>query len=385
MTMNHVQYYAKTIGPRGSTTDKEAEAAQYSAQVLSQAGLEATVDPYQGARSAYYPFALFSGLFLLAEALFILIGRTGAIAAALIAMFALGSVIMELLFKPNPFRWILPKGKSHNAWARVPAEGPVKHKVVVVGHIDSHRTPLLFSTPGWTKFFKTLVPIGLGSSVILIGIYIASVFIPSSALIWASIPFALVMAAVFLMTLQADFTPYTEGANDNATGAAITLSIAEQLARQPLNNTEVWAVLSGCEEVGLYGAEAFAQAHEDELKGASWIALDSLGSGQIVYLTSETFLFPAKSDPELLEIARQVSERCPELDAAPYVFQGAYTDGFIGVKHGFKTLTLMGMNRAGELPEWHRPTDDMDHLDPQVVERGEAFLLEILREIDRKG
>jgi hypothetical protein len=384
MTMDHVQYYAKTIGPRGSATEKEAEAAQYSAQVLSRAGLEAFVEPYQGARSAYYPFALFSGMFVLAEFLFIFLGRTGAIAAALVTVFALVSVLLELFFKPNPFRWVLPKGKSHNAWARVPAEGPVKHKVVVVGHIDSHRTPLLFSTPGWTKFFKTLIPLGLGSSVILILFYIIGAFYPSSALIWASIPFSLVLLAVFLMTLQADFTPYTEGANDNATGAAITLSTAESLARQPLKNTEVWALLSGCEEVGLYGAEAFAHTHKDELKGAFWIALDSLGSGQVVYLTVETFLAPAKSDPELLEIARQVSERCPELDAAPHAFQGAYTEGFIGVKHGFKTLTMMGMNRSGELPEWHRPTDDMDHLDPKVVDRAEKFLLEIMREIDRK-
>jgi hypothetical protein len=382
--MNHVTHFAKTIGPRGSTTQKEAEAAQYSAQVLSGAGLEAIVEPYTGARSAYYPYMLFAGLFLLAEALFIFLGRAGAIAGAVLGLFALASVVLELLFRPNPFRWLLPKGISHNAWARVPPAESVKRKVVLVGHIDSHRTPLLFSTPGWTRFFKTLVPLGLGSAVVLTALYITAAANPAAPLVWISLPFSMVLLCVFLMTLQADFTPYTEGANDNATGVALTLSIAESLAKQPLKNTEVWAVLSGCEEVGCYGAEAFASSHKDDLEGAYWIVLESLGSGQVSYLTHETFLLPARSDPELLEIARRVTARCPELEAVPHAFHGAYTDGFIGIKHGFKTLTLMGKNLAGELPEWHRVTDNVDHLDPKVIERGEKFLVEILREIDSK-
>lgn len=385
MSIKHIRYLAKTIGPRGSTTPKELEAAQYCAQVLRNAGLKTFAEPFKSARSAYYPYALFSGLFLLAEIFFIIFfGRAGAIAAAVLAAIALGSVILELLFRPNPLRWVLPKGTGHNAWARVSPEGTVKRKVVVVGHIDSHRTPLIFSTPVWTKLFKTLVPLSLLCSIALIAIFIIGAISPNSLLVWISLPFALVFLGLLLATMQADLTPYTEGANDNATGAAITLSIAENLASRPLKNTEMWAVLSGCEEVGCYGAEAFVKAHKDALQDALWIALDSLGSGQVVYLTQETFLVPARSDPELLEIARQVAERCPDLDIAPHAFQGAYTDGFIGIKHGFKTLTLMGRNRAGELPEWHRVTDDMDHLDSQVVERAEKFLLEILREIDKK-
>jgi hypothetical protein len=35
-----------------------------------------------------------------------------------------------------------------------------------------------------------------------------------------------------------------------------------------------------------------------------------------------------------------VSANDSPMGAASQAFQGAYTDGFIGVKHGFKTLTL---------------------------------------------
>jgi hypothetical protein len=36
--MTHVRYLAETIGPRGSTTPKEAEAAAYARQVLAGLG-----------------------------------------------------------------------------------------------------------------------------------------------------------------------------------------------------------------------------------------------------------------------------------------------------------------------------------------------------------
>jgi hypothetical protein len=385
MTIQHVRYFAESIGPRGSTTPKELEAAEYSTEVLRQAGLEAVIEPFKGAISSYYPYLLFSSLFLAGELLFWTAGFWGALAALIIGLIALGSVILELLFRPNPFRWVLPTGTSHNAWASVPPRGPARQKVVLVGHIDSHRTPLVFSTPGWTQLFKTLVPLGLLSSVILLVLFATGLVSPSPVWQWISLPFSLVIAGVFFITLQADFTPYTKGANDNATGAALVLNAAERLAHTPLENTEVWAVLTGCEEVGCYGAEAFAARHKEELKGAAWIALDGLGSGRIAYLTQETFLFPARSDPALLAIAQEVAEQSPELDVFPYAFQGAYTDGFIGIKYGLPTLTLLGKAAQGELPEWHRLTDDMEHLDPQVLQKAEQFLWEILRAIDRKG
>jgi hypothetical protein len=48
-------------------------------------------------------------------------------------------------------------------------------------------------------------------------------------------------------------------------------------------------------------------------------------------------------------------------------------------------VSLCAHRRDGILPEWHRPTDTVDHLDPQVVEHTEAFVWELLQEIDGKG
>lgn len=383
--MEHIRHLAETIGPRGSTTPQEAEAARYAADVLKRLGLEPVTEPLTSARSVWYPYALFSGLALLAEVLFWAAGRAGAIIAAVLTAVALASVLLELAFRPNPFRWILPKGHSQNVWARRMPTGEVRQQVMVMGHLDTHRTPLAFSTDRWVRLFSRLVPIGLASAIALLLLFIIGALAPG--LIWRvlSLPFALVIAGVFLITIQADFSPYTAGANDNASGAGVVLSLAERLARQPLTHTAVWLVLSGCEEVGCYGAEDFARRHRDELGRAIWITLDSVGGTKAspAYLTHETFLLTTRSDPELVALAEQVARRHPEWDAHPYHFRGAYTEGSIAAQYGFRVLTFTGHRRDGVLPEWHRPTDTVDHLEPKAVEHTEAFVWELLQEIDR--
>lgn len=384
--IDHIRYLAETIGPRGSTTPQEAEAARYAADVLKKSALEPVTEPFTSARSAWYPYVLFTGLALLAEVLFWAAGRTGAVIAAVLTAGALASVLLELAFRPNPIRWVLPKGRSQNVWARRMPTGDVRQNVVLMGHLDTHRTPLVFSTDRWVRLFGRLVPIGLASAVALLVLFIIGAVVPG--LLWRllSLPFALVILGVFLITLQADFSPYTAGANDNATGAGIVLSLAERLVREPLAHTAVWLVLSGCEEVGCYGAEDFARRHRKELGRAIWITLDSVGGAHSspAYLTHETFLLTVPSDPELVALTERIAARYPEWDLHPHRFRGAYTEGSIAAKYGFRVLTFTSHRRDGILPQWHRPTDTVEHLDPQVVEHTEALVWEVLQEIDRE-
>jgi hypothetical protein len=384
--MTHVRYLAETIGPRGSTTPQEAAAAAYAAQTLREAGLTPTVETFVSARSAWYPFALFSALILIAEILFWAAGGWGAWAALLLAGLAFASVLLELAFRPNPLRWLLPKGKSQNVWARIAPAGEMRQQVILMGHLDSHRTPLVFSSDRWVRLFNTLVPLGLASTVLLIVLFLLGAAVGGMVWRYLSLPFGLITLGLFLLTFQADFTPYTAGANDNATGAGIVLSLAERLARAPLKHTAVWAVLSGCEEVGCYGAEAFAAGHRDETGRAAWITLDSVGGvgAGPAYLTQETFLLTAASDRGLLALAGEIVADRPELAAYSHLFRGAYTEGAIAAKHGFRVLTLVSHRRDGVLPEWHRPTDVVANVEAGVVERTEAFVEELLRRIDLK-
>lgn len=384
--MEHVRYLAETIGPRGSTREKESEAARYAEGVLRKIGFEPVTEQFSSARSAWYPYALFAGLVLVGEVLFWLGGQWGAIAALVLTVLSLASVLLELAFRPNPLRWLLPKGRSQNVWVRVPPRETPREQVVLVGHLDSHRTPLIFSTPGWTKLFGALVPIGLVCVIVLCIVFaIGSV---SAAPIWrfVSLPFALVVLGLLLITLQADLTQFTAGANDNATGAGVVLSLAARLKQEPLAHTTVWAVLSGCEEVGCYGADAFAIKHKEDLRNTAWVAIDGVGGGKASpsYLKSETFLLTTHADPGLTALLERVAHRFPELDAHSTTMRGAYTEGCIGAKYGFRVLSVLSHRRDGVLPEWHRVSDVTANLDPDVVIGTEKLLWEWLQELDRE-
>lgn len=87
---------------------------------------------------------------------------------------------------------------------------------------------------------------------------------------------------VLLATVQPDLTPHAQGANDNASGVAVVMSLAERLAHEPLANTEVWALASGCEEVGSYGTQAFCDRRRPELPGLFGLSLDNVTGGAIV-------------------------------------------------------------------------------------------------------
>jgi len=381
--MDHIHYLAETIGPRGSTRPPEKRATEYAEKVLREAGLEPVTESFLSGRSTYHPFALFAALVLLSVAAFWWGGRWGAAAAALLTAAALVSVLLELAFRPNPFRWILPKGQSQNVWARIEPKRDARDNVVLIGHLDTHRTPLLFAER-WVGLLEKLVPTAMGACILLTAVFVARIFLATSALSYAALPLAAVILGLFFLMVQADFTPFTAGANDNATGVGVVLEMARNLRSAPLEHTRIWILASGCEEVGCYGAEDFAVRHKAELNNPVWMSIDSVGGigAGVAYLTDETFLLTTRSDPRLLRYAEEIARDNPRYNAYAHAYKGAYTEGAIGGKYGFRVLSFVSYRRDGVLPEWHRPTDVIMNIDPAVVENTFQFVQELFRRID---
>jgi hypothetical protein len=382
--LDHVRHLSLNIGPRGSTTSAETEAAAYAWGVLDRLELTPQMQRFKSAISAWRPFALAATLGLLALALYPLGGRATAGVAAAIAAVALVSSFLELNFWPNPLRWLLPKRVSQNVWAVLPASGAAAQRVVVVGHLDSHRTPFIFGSAARLKLFGVLVVLAFLSFAALTALYLAGAFVQEDILYQVSLAPAFFLLVLLVMSLQADMSPYTHGANDNATGAAVVLALAERLKDEPLANTEVWALNSGCEEVGLYGAAAFVREYREKLRDACFIPLDSVGGPGAgpCFITREGMVQRYHSDPGLVALCREVAAQRPELGAYPAVMKLAYTEGAIGVRNGLRTLTFVNLTPAGELPHWHQPSDVFENVDPDVLSRTSEFLWELLQRVD---
>jgi len=382
--MEHVRRLAETIGPRGSTTPGEARAADYVSAELEGFGLTPERQPFRSARSAWWPLAFFWGLILVSCIAFLWGGRVGAIGALGCGLVAFVSVLLELLFFPNPLRWLLPTGPSQNVFAHIEPRGEARERVVLVAHLDTHRTPLVFSSDAWVRLFERLVPVGMACTGLLLVLFALGVAFPWASLRFVALGPLIVVVGMLALTVQADCTPYTAGANDNASGVGVILSLAERLAAVPRSVTSVHVLFSGCEEVGCYGAFAFARKHAKRLGGAAWISVDTMASegGVPVYLEQESFLATTRSDPQLLDLAGRIATRRPELGARAISMKGAYTEGVVGKRYGMRVLTLGSQRVDGSLGEWHRPTDVIEHVGTHCLGRSESLLWELIRAID---
>lgn len=382
--LDYIRHLVDTIGPRGSTTEEEAAAASYVSDQLSALGYAPQRQPFLGAESAYAPYALFAALALLSLVLFWQPQPVGAAGAALLTGAILISVVQELQFKPNLLRWLLRLDDSQNMVARISAQSErAAQTVVVTAHLDTHRTPLVFRSAAWLKFFELLMPAGLAAALILLALFVVGIAEPALILRQLALLPGVVMLAILLLMVQADRTPFTRGADDNASGVGVLLNLAQRLHEAPLQNTEVITVFTGCEEVGAYGADAFFAAHP-ELRGAVHLTIDQVGGlgTQPCVVRGEQFLVPARSDPALLALADAVLARRPDLGATTRSLHGAYGELSIGVKHGLRAIAIGALDAEGHSPNWHKLSDDMTTLDPQVVERCEALIWELLQEVD---
>jgi hypothetical protein len=382
--MLHLKHLAVTIGPRGSTTPQERQAAQYARQHFEALGLETHWEEFTSQTTGWRPFSVAAILGLLSVALFWFGGQPGALAAGAVMIVTSGSVFMEMYFQPNLLRVLMPKGRSQNVWARLPAVETAKRHVLVVGHIDTHRTPWAFTSQARLAFFRLMTTLGIAAFVLAAILYLSSAFIDLSALRWLVLVFAPIYLIVLALTWQPDTTPYTHGANDNGSGAAIVLSLAERLRQSPLKNVEVWAMCSGCEEVGSHGVQAFVRRHRADLPGLAGISVDNVGGkgAGVCYTSVEGMLIPYRPSPELFGLAEKIKAERPDLNAYSMPYTTLHTDATCLMVNRVPSLSFVGLTPQGIIPDWHQVTDTFDRVDSKPVECTEEFVLELLRRLD---
>ena len=388
-SLDHIRHLSESIGPRGSTTEEEAKAADYVAEQLAALKLAPQRQKFLSAQSAYAPYALFSGLVLLSLFLFWQPQPVGAAAAAILTLTVLISVILEMLFRSNPLRWLLPIEYSQNVYARIhrassTADASPTQTVFITAHVDSHRTPLVFSSPSWLKVFGLLMPAGLVSAAVLLVLFLVGVFTPAMILRQIALVPGVIELAIFALMIQADLTEFSRGAEDNGSGVALSLGVAERLIQTPLQHTDVVVVFTGCEEVGCYGADAFFRANAAQTRGAVHLVADQVGAegGKPCIVLGERFLAAVQSTPQLVKIAEQVVAAHPELQTSLMRLSTGYGELSVGVMNGLRGIALGSRRDDGSSPNWHKKSDTLDHVDLALVDQEQELTWQLLQGID---
>jgi hypothetical protein len=380
--LEHVRALSVDIGPRGSTRAGERKGAEYTQTQFQNIGLKPIWETFQSARSIFLPHLIGCGLMLTAFVIYPLGGTVTAVIAALLSMLVLVSELQELGFQDNFYRRIMPQGESQNVHTIIPPAGEHKQDLILVGHIDSQRTPFIFRSPAHVKVYDNLTTVIFVTFIAQAVLYSLSIFFAWLWVWYATIPTAICALLLGAICIEADSTPFTAGANDNATAVGMVLTLAEYFAKKPLQNTRIFAVCTGCEEVQHYGMIDFYQRHRNELKNPKAIVFEMLGCAGPAWLTKEGIIVPFKADADLVSMLEKLASEHPEWGAYPAKISGGNTEMADAIRYKIPAITIFGMTRDGVAPYWHQPADTFDKMNAEVMERTWALTQALIHKID---
>ncbi len=387
--MDHISMLAGEIGFRVATTEGEHRAANYIEQEMRTYGLqEIRQEPFPCATevtSGLFPYLYTALGSSLIAPLAPLLGFTGLLAAPT-------AMISEFRTNKGPVTWLTRKGTSHNVIGILPARSEVKTRIVLLTHYDSVRVRNFMKPNAGKSPSRFLMPLlglsylaAVGSSVL--GFVARRRKNKALARTTRSISGAAGAAMLTLATplFAGQMIPGIdgEGANDNASGVAVLLSLAEQMVQTPLEHTEVWFVATGGEEIGLVGARAFVEKHGKTLKDAYFFAVDTVGAGRIHYTVQENFLGRADVAHDVVDILVTASEKGLH-GALPYMLRAGGTDAAAMLAKHFKAASISCLVKDGKFPEINWPTDTRKYIEPEIPAKVTAFMKDVLCEIDRR-
>jgi hypothetical protein len=201
-------------------------------------------------------------------------------------------------------------------------------------------------------------------------------------------PTLILLVGVFLLT-DIELSEVVPGANDNASGVATALSLAEELDSKPPQNLDVWLLLTGGEECLWEGMRAFIRARRKRLDRETtyFVVLDSVGSGAIRYETGEGPAVTYEMDPRLVQLCEAIStadrENGDRYRAEP-LRNGFGTDALPPRLAKFRATAITCLADGALVPaNYHRPEDVPDRIDAGALDRAHDFSLELVRALDR--
>lgn len=369
-----IHHLAVTIGARPPLSKESDEAAQYVSERLRQLGIETWSETFYSPASTWQQLQPQLALTLTGLA----ISTRGKawvrqLGLPLIGLAAWGGK-QTLDGQAAWWELIVPQQRTENVIGRIPANQEMRQRVILIAHLDTDR--IRFSSQPilrqWiAEPFRMLQRLTIwGATLPISKTWIMLRRLLRSATIGTSL----------LMALD-DQSDYGDGANDNASGVAVLLSLAEQLAANPLPHTEVILAFTNSDTVSGRGTAELATAHVEDWRDAYWMVLDSVGAGEICWVKDG---LPNQPDNGMVK----------HLQAAA---QAHRTDGVMGrslnvlnparplFAHHLNAVAIMGYERADDVPVgWHLADDAPSIIDEETLHKTRRLINSVLQSIDQQ-
>jgi hypothetical protein len=387
-SLEHVlREVVETLAPleRTPCSPGERQAAEWLAQRLRAVdGVDVALED-EPSWGIFAPTSAALGLVGLLGAALVLGGRRPL--GALLAAASFAGIVDEAQNGPRVVRRALRRRRSTvNVVARVgaagaqpgdgrPAGAGAIDTLVVLAHHDAPQTGFIFDqtlqrrlhelAPRLIESMKTSPPqwwIGLAGPLCTIAAAVSRRRGPA----WAAGAIGVLAGAVVVDIWRSQTVP---GANDNLSGAAALVALAELLRARSVPGLRVLLVSCGAEETLQDGVRAFVARHRHELapERTCFVNLDTIGSSKLVMLEGEGPVWMEEySGPWLRDLLEQ---RAGELDIPlQRGFRArASTDSVIPSRVGYAIATLVSLNRWHSLGNYHLPSDVPANLDYGTV------------------
>ena len=175
------------------------------------------------------------------------------------------------------------------------------------------------------------------------------------------------------------------GANDNLSGVAVLVAIAESLQAEPIDGLRVLLASCGAEEVLQGGVYGFVERHLKPLDPADTLVLnlDTVGCPRLILLEGEgPVVMEDYCGPAFRDLVVRVAE-----DAGVELRRGmrarTSTDAVVTSHAGFPTATIGSMNAWKGLDNYHKPTDVPENVNYATVENAARLAEAVTRELAR--
>lgn len=364
-----IQYLAGQLTHRGANTENERLAAEYLRTRLSEHFVNAELDDFYSPDNPWYLFASYFGEYVVVGLLAIWWPLAAAVygSAVFLAYFAeyMGYQVMARF---------LPHFETQNVLARI-LDTAADRNVVFVAHYDSKKAGPFSRQRRLIHALQTTA-----SALMLLVVATCAVEALANApetppelltLRWIAVA-ALLATAVFFAYNELESTA-TSGANDNASGAAALLQLAERIHETPLKNASVYFTLTGSNQNWMSGARHFIRYHRLDRDNTYIINLDSLARGHLRYTTLLGMLQVHRCAPELIQAAQAAAG---SFDAKPLVKRVSDSDALPLLARGYKVIEITSDGSEDNIEE-----DSLIGIDYNLAANAAHFAEAIARRI----
>ena len=372
---------------RGAGSPGEAEAAQWIAARLTQAGCEVEIDDVQFLDG----YAKLIGTLAaagVAAGVAALIKPTRAFGGAAAAAIS-AAIADDISNGPRVFRKATTEPRTTQNVVATCGDPGAEHTLVVLAHHDAAPTGAIFDErgqawmgehfPGIIERIDTSLPLWwpmvAAPAAIAIGARKRR-----SGMIRAGIAGCLLGTAVFADIARSPIVP---GANDNLTAVAVLVALAERLREQPIEGLRVVLASCGAEEVLQGGIYAFTEQRLKPLdRERTWVLnLDTLGSPNLIMLEGEgCIVMEDYFDRNFRDLVARAADKAN----APLrrgMRSRNSTDSVIPSRAGYPTATFASMNRYKALSHYHQMTDTPEKVIYRTVDQALTITEAVAREL----